>query len=393
MRSKKKNKKQLTIVVLLIVACVGVFGLMNSQKASVEKLNKKMSAEQAAALAKIQAEQEAKIALQVALQEEKTSAVSSKTDIKIGDVITVDKIEVNEFKKSELPPSYFNSNSFVIGKIASQNIFAGKIITNEDLMAIDPNMTNIPIGMRAITLPSASIQGLASYIHVGSRIDILLVKSPPEYIAQNVKIISFEVEPDVQAAIDAQNQTGSKTSASQTPAGPAQPTAPANSTQPVSPGSPVAVPGAEQPVGQTTAAITSSSNVGIKTVSSDKAGAITVLVPANVAAKLIAATLAGKLQIITRGRNDDKIIRHSSYNVSKNPSSISSVLPPPPSGTGKLPSLPGAANSVTNIVEKPKIEVEIIEANSKRQVSFDDEYNNRSAASSKDLKDLLKMPN
>jgi len=384
MRSKKKNKKQLTIAVLVIVASVGVFSLMNNQKASVEKLNQKISAEQAAALAKIQAEQEAKVAQQVALQEAKTSAVSAKTDIKIGDVITVDKIQVNEFQKSELPPSYFNSNSFVLGKIASQNIFAGKIITNEDLMAVDQNMTNIPPGMRAITLPASSIQGLASYIHVGSKIDILLVKSPPEFIAQNVRIISFEVTSDVQAAIDAQNQANAQAA---TPA-PAPVPAPA---QPAAPAAPVAP--AAQPIGQTASPVTSSSNVGIKTVSSDKAVAITVLVPTNVAARLISATVSGKLQIITRGSNDDKIVKQVSHHVYKSPSSISSVLPPPPSGTGKLPSLPGAPTSDTAIVKKPKIEVEIIEASNKRQVSFDDPSDKKTSQPSKDLKDLLKMSN
>lgn len=367
MRSKKNKKKLMIAISLGMVATMGVFSMMNNQKASIEA---KLAQEQANALAAMQSQQSPA----PAPQEETTNVILAKTDIKTGDIITLSKIEKKEYKKTELPPVYFVNENYVLGKIASQDILMGKILTDEDILATSANSINIPPDMRAITIPTSLIQGLASYIYVGSRIDLIAIKSPPDFIAQNLKIIALEFSPDMQASMNAAPSAAPA-------AAPAAPPAAA----------PAATPAAA-PVAAPSPAIASA---GKMNVSADKATGITVLVPVSTAKKVIDAMISGKLQVITRGNNDNKIYKqHSSFNI--NSVKTTSILPPPPSGTEKLPSLPGIPGSSSSppmSVEKPKIEVEVIEASNKRQVSFDDTSNNNQRTPSKDLKDLLKMSN
>lgn len=378
MRSKKNKKKLMIAISLGMVATMGVFSMMNNQKASIEA---KLAQEQANALAAMQSQQSPA----PAPQEETTNVILAKTDIKTGDIITLSKIEKKEYKKTELPPVYFVNENYVLGKIASQDILMGKILTDEDILATSANSINIPPDMRAITIPTSLIQGLASYIYVGSRIDLIAIKSPPDFIAQNLKIIALEFSPDMQASMNAAPSAAPA-------AAPAAPPAAAPATPGAAPAAAPAATPAAAPVAAPSPAIASA---GKMNVSADKATGITVLVPVSTAKKVIDAMISGKLQVITRGNNDNKIYKqHSSFNI--NSVKTTSILPPPPSGTEKLPSLPGIPGSSSSppmSVEKPKIEVEVIEASNKRQVSFDDTSNNNQRTPSKDLKDLLKMSN
>ncbi|HBG48137.1 MAG TPA: Flp pilus assembly protein CpaB [Cyanobacteria bacterium UBA9971] len=356
-RSKKNQKKMIIAISLGLVATVGVFSMVNGQKAQVAQLSQQLAAQQATALATMQTQT-------VAPAEDTTNTILAKTDIKSGEIITINKIEKREYKKSELPPNFFFNENFVLGKTASQDILMGKIITGDDILAAGESSLNIPPGMRAITIPTSTIQGLASYIYVGSKIDLLAVKSPPEFIVQNIKIIALETTPEVQAAAATPPPVDP---AATPPAAPDQPVAPA--ATPTSPSIPA----------------------GKKNISADKATGITVLVPISVAQKVIDAMMAGKLQVLTRGNSDDKIYRqHSSVHI--NSVKTASILPPPPSGTGKLPSLPGVI-SPDDIPEQPKFEIEVISGNSKSKQSFDDTSDTQANVSSKNLKDLLKPLN
>lgn len=366
-RSKKNQKKMIIAISLGLVATMGVFSMMNSQKASLEA---SMAQQQAAALATMQSQAPA-----VTPQDELTNTILAKTDIAAGEVITINKIEKKEYKKSELPPNFFFNENFVLGKTASQDIFAGKIITGDDILAASENSIKIPPGMRAITIPTSLIQGLASYIYIGSKIDLLAVKSPPEFIAQNIKIIALEtvVDPATEAAAAA---------AAAAPAAPAAPTA-------ASPAAPAAPAAPAVPVATDTTAAQATIPTSKKNISADKATGITVLVPISIAQKVIDAMMVGKLQVLTRGNNDDKIYRQSSF-IHRNSERSISKLPPPPSGMGKLPSLPGV---ISTVPEQPKVEVEIISGSSKSTQSFDDSNNTQASLPSKNLKDLLKLSN
>jgi len=311
MRSKKQKKQMMIAIILGILATLGISTMLNSKNAEMEKLNQQI-AEQNNRLS-----QQAIAPTGIAIpQEEKINAVSAKIDIKTGDLITINKLEKREYKKNELPPGYFPNESFILGKTAAQDILSGKIIMNEDVSSANDKLLSIPSGMRAITIPTSSIQGLASYIFVGSRVDLVAVKSPPKIIAQNVKIISMETNIDPNAPAAA-------------PAAPAP--APTEATT--------------NPVPTLTSA---------NRVSADKSVAITVIVPVNSAENVIDAMNSGKIQILTRGANDNKIISYRNYSSNSSiRTSIASVssaklpaLPPPPS-LSKEPSLPSFSTSKT----------------------------------------------
>jgi len=373
-RSKKNQKKMIIAIALGLVATVGVFSMVNGQKAQVTQLSQQLAAQQAAATATAQTQP-------VAPVEDTSNTILAKADIKSGEIITINKIEKKEYKKNELPPNFFFNESFVLGKTASQDIFAGKIITGDDILANSVNSLNIPSGMRAITIPTSLIQGLTSYIYVGSKIDILTAKSPPEFIVQNIKIVAFETSPEVQAAFEADS------SVPETPAT-AEPKAP---TAPKAPTSPTAPTKLDQ---ATTPAVTNSAPIiptGKKNISANKATGITILVPISIAPKVLDAMMSGKLQVLMRGNNDDKIYKkYSSVNI--NSSKTVSKLPPPPSGTEKLPSLPGVIDPNAD-PEQPKFEIEVISGSSKSKQSFDDTSNTQASTPSKGLKDLLKPLN
>jgi Flp pilus assembly protein CpaB len=326
MRGNKNKKKIIVIIVVGMIPVLIVLNIVKSLQAQNEALAQKMS------------QQPAPTAAPPPPADPMVSTIQAKSDIKSGEVITIAKLETKQYKKSELPLNCYNLASLVLGKIAGKAILQGKIITSDDILDVDPNLVNIPAGMRAITIPTSAIQGLAKYIFVGSRIDILSVKTPPEFIAQNVKIISLEG-----AGID--------------PA--LQPVPPAPAPPPVVPGA-APVPAPVVPVATTSS----------PTISADKAIALTVLVPIESVNKLVEGIVGGKLQVITRGPGDNKIVRRS-YSSSSTPK-VS--LPPPPTSISKLPTIPSGPID-DGFEEEPKSKVEIITANNKTSVCFDNQGN------------------
>ena len=332
MRGKSsKNKKKLLIAVAIgILPTIGIFNMMNSQKAEMARLQQQLAEEKKKPATKTP---------QKAIEKpvEKSNAVLAKVDINKGELITIDKIVKKEYSKEELPESFFNNETYVLGKTASDFILQGKIITNDDILAKELNFVVIPDGMRAITIPTASIQGLAPYITTGSRIDIYTAKSPSELIAQNIEIVSLESTPQ-------------------------------QTNRPVSPG-----------------------ETRNKNISADQSSSITILVPVELADNVIDSMMQGRLQVVTRGKTDSKIIRKVED------------IPPPPI-TDKLPDIPAP-------IEEPKVAVEIYTGHSFKKTCYDengirvegedcskhisqDDFSSSASSSkidSKTLNDLLKL--
>lgn len=351
MRANKNRKKVIIAVIAGALPAIGVFNMINSQKSQIDQLTVQLSQAQAAASSKpIAAPTQ-----QVDLNE---TTILAKKDIKAGELITIDKIERTQYRKTDLPQNYFNNENFVLGKIASQNILQGKIITSDDILNVDPNLLNIPPGMRAITIPSTYFQGLASYMYAGAKVDIISVpaKGSPEFIAQNVKIIAMEEIPNPMAAsAPAPTPPPPMATPPATPATPGAPSVPGATTQPTTP---APTPAVLQPS-------------PIKTnLSADKAAAITVLIPISVADRVVDAMINGKLMIVTRGRNDDKIV-HS--HISSSDSVPKLNLPPPPSISTKLPTLPGP--DFDEDIDEPKTRVEIYVGKNKEDHCYDDKNN------------------
>lgn len=253
MRSKKNKKKLIIAIFFGLIATFSLFGSMNSQKAVINELNKKIQ-QQNKSLSQIKNNPNA---VPQKKEEEKIRAVVAAKDIKVGDMFVLEALELKKFDEKELPPNYFSNEALVVGKKAGKNIARGGFITSAEIQTMEINMIDIPNDTRAITIPVEKFRGLASHLKVGSRIDLLKVSNPPEFIAQNIKIISFEGN---------NNQITRRE------------------------------PG----------------KTDIKYLTAKTASAITFLIPVDLVSNVIDAMFEGQLQVITRNNNDDKIIAEES---------------------------------------------------------------------------------
>lgn len=248
MRSKKNKKKLIIAIVFGIIATFSFFNSMSGQKNDmknemkneINKLNKKL-------------QEQSKNSFTAVKNNNKIKVVIAAKDIKVGDVFVLESLKIEEYSKEELPKDYFKIKAMIVGKKAGRNIALGGFITSEEIQTIDNTTIDIPNDTRAITIPVEKFKGLASYIKIGSRVDILKVTTPPEFIAQNIKVVSFE------SIINLNLRTKSQT---------------------------------PDPFNLT----------------SKQASAITFLVPIDLVSVLIDAMFEGQLQVITRNNGDEKIL-------------------------------------------------------------------------------------
>lgn len=248
MRSKKNKKKLFIAIILGVIATFILFSSMNSQKATlqqqqeiIDKLSKKIQSTNIKPVKQVK-------------QDEKINAVVAAKDINVGDVLSLEVLEVKKFMEDEVPPNSFRNEASIVGKKASRNIAKGGFLTSTEIQTIDVNTIDIPNNTRAITIPSDKFRGLASHIKVGSRVDMLKVADPPEFIAQNIKVVSFEAKEKTPTR-------GEK----------------------------------KQPDND-------------KYMTAKKASAITFLIPIDLVPELIDAMFDSQLQIIARNNTDEKII-------------------------------------------------------------------------------------
>lgn len=252
----------------------------------------------------------------------------AKQHIVTGTRISSSMLEEKSIEPAIRPLDAVKDTNETEGLTAAVNIEAGDIITKNKLKNTETGFIDIPPGMRAITIPVESIQGFASYITAGTKIDIISTAKDDstDIIAQNIKIIAFE-----------------------------------NSTKP-------------------------SADVKAPPISEIKA--ITLQVPANLTARIVEAMTKGKLQIITRNYNDNQIVAAAvkkekpNYNSSPMPVRMNLPSPPqipqtsliPPSqlpmplgGAGNFPKAPVPVKKNSKSQKK----VEFIQASVKSDVMFD----------------------
>ncbi len=306
MRSKKNNKKKIVIALIIgIVLTFVIFNVLNSQ-------NKKLLNQQAM-LAKFQNDlKNSKSKKNVIKKPKKTilKVVVAKFNIKKNSKINPKSVKIQKIEAKDLPQGYINDVLSILNKRVARNIKSGEILKYSDLSSEDSSAFDILTGKRAITIPKEFIQGIASYIKIGSKVDILSTSKSkgrkPELVLQNIKIISFET---MQGAGDTD-------------------------------------------------------------LPATKAAAITFEIPAKKSAQLVDAMISGKLQLVVRSNNDEKIISTNPFNFAVRKSK---KLPPPPPDESKL-----LQNTKLGDLPKPQKpaskskthKLEFIEANVKTEHTF-----------------------
>jgi Flp pilus assembly protein CpaB len=288
MRSKKNKKKIMIAVGLGLAATFLFFSSMNSNKAVVSDLTTQLQQQNAVinelkTAAPTQSQQ---------VQDNKIFAVMAAKDIKVGDTFILDMLKTEKYLETDLPEGYYTTTAMVVGNKASRNITAGQFITTQEIQTEDLSSIDIPEGSRAVTIPVDRFKGVASYLKVGAKVDIMKLGSKPKYIAQNIKIISFEI---ANTGLDSSTTSGKF--------------------------DPKKL-----------------SKLNPNYISATQASAITFLVPLDVVSKIVDAMGDTTLQIISRNNRDNKI-----YLASED-------LPPPP------PKIkPPSDNKIVNLPGPPSI--------------------------------------
>jgi Flp pilus assembly protein CpaB len=317
MRAKPNKRKLIIAVFAGIIASFLVLNIAGNLNRKIQEQNDVIS----------NLKQRASDTAKNISQNEDEEVVVAKTNISAGTQFSTSNIEIKSLDAKTIPSGSIKSLDAILGMTANEDITLDSPIIASKIVEFNKKILDIPPGMRAITIPIESIQGFASYISIGTKIDIVSMEKSdnlPDLILQNVRIIAFE--------------TGAKpASGGNTPSG--------------------------------------------------SVSGITILAPANGIPRLVGAIAKGKLQLVTRNEEDNEYVAAPNPKAKAvaaappianiNPGKLS--LPPvittpavtlPPSNLSGLSSLPAPATPPRRPPKPPK-KVELIQANVKTDVTFD----------------------
>lgn len=198
--------------------------------------------------------------------------IEASRDIEPQTVITEDMVKAVDVSSNLVPSGALTDKNAVVGKKAGTTILSGDVITARKLSQKAGGFVGlIPEGMRAVSFSVNDVTGVSGFAKPGDKVDILLVTSREGVDRITSKILLKDV------LILAVNKSSSQP----------QPQ-PQNTDK----------DGKGTPNSSTTRTSTSSASIGTPSV-------VTVALTPYDAAKLIASTQIGQLQMLLRPTNDE----------------------------------------------------------------------------------------
>lgn len=198
--------------------------------------------------------------------------IEASRDIEPQTVITEDMVKAVDVSSNLVPSGALTDKNAVVGKKAGTTILSGDVITARKLSQKAGGFVGlIPEGMRAVSFSVNDVTGVSGFAKPGDKVDILLVTSREGVDRITSKILLKDV------LILAVNKSS----------GQPQPQ-PQNTDK----------DGKGTPNSSTTRTSTSSASIGTPSV-------VTVALTPYDAAKLIASTQIGQLQMLLRPTNDE----------------------------------------------------------------------------------------
>jgi pilus assembly protein CpaB len=100
--------------------------------------------------------------------------------IPLGTSVTEEDLEVIDWPAAALPQGIHTSVSEVVGRSVITNIALNEPVLATKLAdtGIEGLLTQIPPGLRALTVSTDQVRGVAGYVTPGNRVDIILIKQP-----------------------------------------------------------------------------------------------------------------------------------------------------------------------------------------------------------------------
>ncbi|MEW5822075.1 MAG: Flp pilus assembly protein CpaB [Cyanobacteriota bacterium] len=214
-KKKKSNKKLLIAIGLAAVLGILLLFLMKGQKGAVSEINQKM-AEKESEVAALQEElknlkenqrlqlRNQQLASKPTVEQKKNtlSVVVAKRAIGSGTRLSRTDLEIQEWPQEAVPLNAANYVESLLGRITSADVASGEPVLPDKLIDKDTKTLAIQDGYRAMTIPVDGITGVGGYLTPGARVDLVTVvpkgmgedKSSDEKVSkvlmQNVKVLA-----------------------------------------------------------------------------------------------------------------------------------------------------------------------------------------------------------
>lgn len=105
------------------------------------------------------------------------TVVMAAVDIPERTRITRDMVKLVEVPSSMIPQGAVHTVNEAVGKVSSQKIRKGDVVTAQGLIAGTGLASMIPEGMRAITIPITDVTGIAGLVKPGDSVDVFLISN------------------------------------------------------------------------------------------------------------------------------------------------------------------------------------------------------------------------
>lgn len=119
--------------------------------------------------------------------------VVASVEIPAGTSIDADKVKMIDWPKESLPMGSFSTTEQVLGRVSTERLIPGEPITESKLVPREgvPGILTykIPAGHRAMTVAVDQVAGVAGFITPGSKVDVVLITTPPGATQPISKII------------------------------------------------------------------------------------------------------------------------------------------------------------------------------------------------------------
>lgn len=178
MANKNTRKILISLIIGVVAACVSLNKFSEMQKEIKEK-------DQLIEVMQLRDKQ---------LENTQYSYLTAVRDMDAGETVTEDDVKTSSFKSEE--PDGLTSKDMVIGNVLLEGVKAGQVLTGYVFTGVVSNSSKNPQGLRegyrALTLSTASLEGMSADMKAGALIDVFSKSKNNSLVLSKIKILSLE---------------------------------------------------------------------------------------------------------------------------------------------------------------------------------------------------------
>lgn len=225
-KKKKPNKKLFIAIGLAVVLSMLLIVLMQGQSGEFSSVKKQMAEKDSQINAlkddfeklKVQYHEALRQQQQMSMQSgsnKSTTAVKKNTasvvvaarPVSAGTRLTKTELKVEEWPQETVPLNAYNYTNNLIGRITNADIATSEPVLPDKLIDKDTKTLSIQDGFRAMTIPVTNLTGVGGFITPGARVDLLTVvpksaevgdksvEMMSKILMQNIKVLAVSGSP------------------------------------------------------------------------------------------------------------------------------------------------------------------------------------------------------